>query len=649
MAILGVAPSLRARLAFFMSSMVVAGLALMSFGSADEPSPPVPSPLVVNVPPVDVGAQTLEARAAAERAAADQIGVFHGFHYTDRLPESGITFRHHIVDDSGKHYKAVHYDHGSGTAVADVDGDGLLDVYFVTQLGSNGLWRNLGNGKFEDITASAGVAVPDGVKVSATFADIDNDGDPDLYVTSVRGGNRLFENDGKGHFKDITAQSGLGYVGHSSGAVFFDFDGDGLLDLFLVNVGRYTTDVRGSGGYYVGYEDAFEGHKFPERTEYSVLYKNMGHNRFVDVSKEMGLVDGSWSGDAAIADFNDDGFPDLYVLDMQGDDHYYENVGGKRFVDVTEKYFPKTPWGSMGIAVFDWNNDGLFDLLITDMHSDMIGDVAPEHEKDKFPPTPGKPLHHGTPNSIYGNAFYENRGGGRFVERSDELNLENYWPWGVSTGDLNADGWEDVLITSSMNYPLRYGINSLLLNDQGKTFRDSAFILGIEPRRDGRTRQPWFTLDCGGEDKAMKECQGRTATFVLTGTLGSRSSAIFDLDNDGDLDIVTNDLDSEPQVFVSDLTERKAIHWLKVKLVGHRSNRDAIGSRVTVKVGDRTLSKLMDGKSGYLSHSVMPLYFGLGDASKVDSLEIRWPSGKTQKVAGPIPAKQQIEVQEAAR
>src|SRR5258708_34906119 len=179
----------------------------------------------------------------AQLNAGATVEAFHDFQFTDRLAESGITFVHHTVEDAGKTYKAAHYDHGNGIAIADVDGDGLLDIYFLNQVGGNQLWRNLGGGKFENITESAGVGVPGKVSVSASFADIDNDGDPDLYVTTVRGGNMLFENDGHGHFKDITAASGLGYSGHSSGAVFFDYDRDGLLDLFLANVGRYTTDT----------------------------------------------------------------------------------------------------------------------------------------------------------------------------------------------------------------------------------------------------------------------------------------------------------------------------------------------------------------------------------------------------------------------
>jgi hypothetical protein len=592
------------------------------------------------MPSPDIGADTLAARAAAERATLPQFKVPHDFEFKDRLPESGITFLHRVVDDAAKHYKMAHYDHGSGVSVADVDGDGLLDVFFVNQAGENELWRNLGGGKFENITAGAGLASDGRVWVTATFADIDNDGDPDLYVTSVRGGNVLYENDGKGHFKDITASSGLGYVGHSSAAVFFDYDRDGLLDLFLVNVGVYTSEERAKDGHYVAFEDAFMGHLYPERTERSILYRNVGHNHFVDVSKETKLEDGSWSGDATIADFNGDGWPDLYVLNMQGDNHYYENVEGKYFEDATRKYFPQTPFGAMGVKIFDWNNDGRMDLFITDMHSDMrVNNIPPEREKLKFEPP--------TKTTIYGNAFFENQGDGRFLERSNELNLENYWPWGVSTGDLNADGWEDVLITSGMNFPFRYGINSLLLNNAGERFLDSAFILGIEPRRGGRTRTPWFILDCDGEDRALSPCKGKTGRYQVTATLGTRSSAIFDLDNDGDLDIVTNDFNSEPQILVSDLAERHPIHWLKVKLVGKESNRDGIGAVVKVKIGARTLTKVMDGSSGYLSHSLIPLYFGLGDSDKADSIEILWPSGRRQTLGGPVADNRQIEVMEA--
>jgi hypothetical protein len=398
----------------------------------------------------------------------------------------------------------------------------------------------------------------------------------------------------------------------------------------------------------VAYEDAFKGHMFPERTEYSVLYHNEGGNRFTDVSAKMGLRDGGWSGDASICDFNEDGWPDLYILNMQGDNHYWENQGGKGFVEKTAKYFPKTPWGAMGIKVFDFDNDGRMDLLVTDMHSDMVSyDVPPQDEKLKFPPAEDLPIYQGAGNNIFGNAFYRNLGGGKFAEMSDELNLESFWPWGVSVDDLNADGWDDVVITASMNFPFRYGVNSVLLNNRGERFMDSASLLGVEPRRGGRTRKTWFTLDCSGEDKDHPHCKGKTGRYTVTGTLGTRSSVIFDLDDDGDLDIVTNEFNAEPQVLISDLAQRRKIHWLKVHLTGTTSNRNGLGAMVKVYVGSRVLTKVMDGNSGYLSHSILPLYFGLDQAEKVDRIEVRWPSGKSQTVAGPIAANRMLEVTEA--
>jgi enediyne biosynthesis protein E4 len=528
----------------------------------------------------------------------------------------------------------VHYDHGNGIAVADVDGDGLLDIYFVNQLGGNELWKNLGNGRFRNITQEAGVALADRVSVAASFADIDNDGDEDLFVTTVRGGNVLFENDGHGHFKDISREAGVDYIGHSSGAVFFDYDRDGLLDLFVCNVGRYTENRKGRGGAYIGLPDAFSGHLYPDRSESSILYKNLGGRKFRDVSSEV-LRHNAWSGDASVADVNGDGWPDLYVLNMQGDDHYYENQAGKKFVEKTDADFPKTPWGTMGIKFFDYDNDGKPDLLLTDMHSDMSEEIGPEREKLKSRMQWTDDFLQGGANNIFGNALYHNLGDGKFEEVSDRMGVENYWPWGPSVGDLNADGWDDVFIASSMNFPFRYGINSLLLNDRGEKFADAEFILGVEPRKGGRVSTPWFDLDCSSasDEEKKRFCRGRTGPITVMAPLGSRAAVIFDLDGDGDLDIVTNDFNSAPQVLVSDLAQKRRIRYLKVRLVGTTSNRDGLGATVRVRAAGKVFTKWNDGKSGYLSQSAIALYFGLGDAESIDAVEVDWPSGRKQIVS----------------
>ena len=344
-----------------------------------------------------------------------------------------------------------------------------------------------------------------------------------------------------------------------------------------------------------------------------------------------------WCGDLTFTDLNGDGWPDVYMLNMQGDDHYFENQAGKHFVDKTAQYFPKTPWGSMGVKFFDYANEGRQDLLLTDMHSDMSQEVGPEKEKlksqmkfpDYFLMTQGT--------SIYGNALYHNLGAGKFAEVSDPMGVETYWPWGVSVADINADGFDDVFVTAGMGYPFRYGINSMLLNNRGQKFLDAEFLLGIEPRKDGRTNGFSFDLDCSvpQQGRSAQVCQSAgpgAGKISVMGTLSSRSSVIFDLDDDGDLDIVTNDFNSEPMVLISDLSERKQIHWIKILLEGTKSNRNGLGATVRVYAGGQTYTKYNDGKSGYLAQSVLPLYFGLDEATKIDRVEVDWPSGAKQIV-----------------
>lgn len=611
------------------------GSMCMGMFSSAYAAPPSDVPRV-RYPKVDEGLNTIDARIKAQRKTVQEFKVFHDFQFTDKLKDSGITFVHHAVADATYDYMPVHYDHGSGIAVADIDGDGLYDIYFVNQVGGNQLWKNLGNGKFKNITDEAGVALKGRISVGASFADVNNTGRPDLFVTTVDQGNVLFRNDGNDHFTDVTEQSGLGLVSHSSGALFFDYDRDGLLDLLVCDVGVYTSKQIGPDGEYVGLQDAFMGHLHPERFEAPRLYKNLGNYRFKDVTAEVGLTPKTWSGDADVVDLNGDGWPDIYFPNMQGANHYFENQGGQKFIDKTSSYFPKTPWGAMGVKFFDFDNDGRMDLYITDMHSDMMeGDIPPQREKEKTllnQPPPEETLGGPTSDYIFGNAFYHNLGRGKFEEISDKIGAETYWPWGVSVGDINADGWDDIFVTAGMSFPYRYGINSMLLNNRGANFLDSEFLLGIEPRRVPYT--PWFGVDCSDPShrEGQKICEGQKTKIMVMAPKSSRSSVIFDLDNDGALDIITNDFNSEPQVLISNLAQRKKIRWLKVLLTGSKSNREGLGAIVRVTAGGHTYTKYNDGKSGYLSQSDLPMYFGLGDSPTIERVDVQWPSGQVQTV-----------------
>jgi hypothetical protein len=563
--------------------------------------------------------------------------------FQERGLESGITFRMAFLPgEQGRYFKINLYDHGCGVAVDDYDGDGYDDIYLVNQLGENALYHNNGDGTFTDVTKQAAVALGDRICVAATWADYDNDGHPDLYVTSTRGGNVLFRNMGDGTFKDVTEEVGLKLVAHSQTAVFFDYDNDGYLDLFVTNTAQWTTDnFDPVHKYFIGPGQFFEMAVKPK--EYNVLYHNepdgKGGRRFVDVTEKAGLKGMGWGGDTAVFDYNSDGWLDLLVTNMFGVSQLYGNNGNGTFTDVTREALGRTSWGAIGSKAFDFNNDGKLDLLIVDMHSDMwlpeyntpeMIELAHKYEKTKHKGVTGpfsndpRPQYAGReqafadtfkidyPNVVFGNTLFKNLGGGKFEEVSDKANMETFWPWGIATGDFDNDGYEDVFLPSGMGYPFFHWPNYLMMNNGDGTFTNRAAERGMEPPPGG----PYLEKKIVDKDAARS----------------SRCAATGDFDGDGRLDLIVNNFNDRAFYFRNNFPERK---YVAFRLQGTKSNRDAVGALVTLHAGDDVMVRQVHGAGGYLSQSSKVLHFGLGQRPKVDWIEIAWPSGLRERMENP--------------
>jgi hypothetical protein len=559
--------------------------------------------------------------------------------FQERAREAGLTFQMNFLPrEQGERFRINLYDHGAGLAVGDYDNDGHEDIYFLNQHGPNALYRNRGDGTFEDVSAKAGVSIGDRVSVAATFADYDNDGWADLFVTSTRGGNVLFHNRGDGTFENVTAKAGVSHVGHSQTPVFFDYDNDGDLDLYLTNTAYWTTDAFDfAGGNYEG--KASLGNLMSSPVEYNILYRNNGDGTFTDATESAGLRGRGWAGDVAVFDYDEDGFLDLFVPSMFGRGQLYRNSGHGTFTDVTAETVGPTPHGAIGSKVFDYDGDGRLDLFVVDMHSDMwMGldsrhtsrEVATQTQHRRFL-SPGGPTVDEAADGfaqdqrrmfamegknyddlLFGNALYRNLGQGKFTETALAAGLETFWPWGIATGDYDNDGNEDVFITSGMGYPFYYWPNQLMMNNGDGTFRDRASALGVEPPTGGIYQEK----NIGGQRAARS----------------SRSAAVADFDGDGRLDIVTNNFNDRPYFFSNRFPRQ---NYVAFRLTGTRSNRDAIGAVVRLWAGKKVMVRQVSPAGGYLSQSSRVLHFGLGDRSKVDRIEIRWPRGLVQTLVNP--------------
>jgi hypothetical protein len=492
---------------------------------------------------------------------------------------------------------------GTGIAIGDYDSDGRPDIFVVSKTGPNHLFRNLGNFKFEDVTEKAGVAGPAGAwKQGVAFADVNNDGRLDLYVCRFAAPNLLYINQGDGTFREEAAARGLALNDASNMAAFCDYDRDGWLDVLV------QTNV-------------LDGERHPNG-QLDHLYHNNGDGTFTDVSDRAGLTMPSQGHAATWWDYNEDGWPDLYIdNDFKDPDQLLRNNRDGTFTNVLSFVVPHTPQSSMGADLGDVNNDGHIDLLVSDMarttryqdHRGMAKLRAGIVENEERPEAAPQYMR---------NALFLNTGAGVMLEAATLAGLDaTDWTWSVRLEDLDNDGRLDAYFTNGMIRELDGSdVTSRMMTKESMAERIR--IIKATP--------PMAQRHLAFQNRGDLSFKDVSATWGLDQVGIGLGAAFGDLDGDGDLDLVFASIDSEVTVCRNDGTSG---HSVEVALRGTASNRFGIGATVTVETPQGSQIRVLTLARGYLSTSEPVVHFGLGDVNTIDRLVVTWPSGKVQTLS----------------
>ena len=516
--------------------------------------------------------------------------------FIDVTAEAGIVFQH-VDGRSGKKFLLETL--GSGALFLDYNLDGYIDLYIVnattiplptqnkdmksnhTNLPTNVLYHNNGNGTFSDVTVKAGVG-DTGYGVGCASADIDNDGYPEIFVTNY-GTNRLYYNNGDGTFTDITETARVGDKRWGTGCAFLDYDLDGDVDLYVVNYMEFSTD--GNQGWmsrgariYCSPVDQMDGTRF--KSEADILYRNNGDTTFTDVTDIAGISHRGLGLAVTVGDYDNDGDPDIHVAHDMEPDILYQNSGDGTFSDITDitgTGYDDTgiPGSGMGSAFGDYNNDGYLDLLVSNAPSQPV--LLYQNEAAMF----------------YNDVSYASGIGA--VTLTD-------FKWAVAFFDYNNDSLQDIYVSNGH------------LQDNIEAYTDDTYpqkdLILQNSKLDNKYLYTDVSTDVGLSD--------------ITKYVG-RGAAFGDYDNDGDIDIFLNHSNQPAKLLRND--GGNSNNWITIHTIGTMSNTSGIGTRVKLKTSTLSLQKEVHSGSSYLSQNDLRLHFGLGKCSEVKKLELHWQSG----------------------
>lgn len=555
--------------------------------------------------------------------------------------QSGVQFANRVEENDARNYFMYEYMYnGGGVAIGDVNGDGLPDIYFTGNLVADRLYLNRGGLRFEDVTGSALPKETDhGWHTGVAMADVNGDGHLDIHV--CRAGwfsdpqartNLLYVNDGTGRFKEVGREWGIADTTRSTQGLFFDHDRDGDLDLFVINTPMQGASKLNSAAV----QHAVDTRRSPS----SRLYRNDG-GRFTDITEAAGLWNMAYSLGVACSDIDQDGAPDLYVSNdyVAPDFLYMGRANGTYVNEVLERTRHISNFG-MGCDIADYDNDGLPDIVVLDM-------VSEEHTRSK------RNMGAMSPTQFWGlvaagyhhqymfNTLQRNNGNGTFSEVGQLAGVSKTdWSWAPLMADLDNDGWKDLLVTNGYKRDMRdndYTAKAKALRSSGQVVRPMD-VLALVPST--RVRNYLFR---NNGDLTFRNV---SAEWGFTEAVNSNGAATGDLDNDGDLDLVINNMDAPATIHVNQAVEQGRGHHLRLRLEGG-PGRTVLGARAVVLAnGQRQMAELAPVR-GFQSCVEPILHFGLGGASKAELVEMFWPDGRYTRLTD-VPADQVLRIRHDA-